>query len=170
MGRYVEGLQRFDSLNGSFKHYYSDPADPTSLSSNQIQTIYEDREGNLWVGTLDGLNRFERNGDCFRRYFHNPDNPNSLSSNYIGAISEDLRENLVVKTNMGIDFMDKSSGNILSWEFIDWYSEFGVDNLSGYIVQRNLHMNENGILWFASQKINRLILARSSFYLLLEKT
>jgi signal transduction histidine kinase/DNA-binding response OmpR family regulator/ligand-binding sensor domain-containing protein len=160
----VEGLHRFDSLYGSFKHYYSDPADPTSLSSNKIHSIYEDREGNLWVGTLDGLNRLERNGHCFQRYFHNPDNSNSLSGNCIGAISEDFKGNLVVKTNMGIDFMDKQSGNFVTWEFIDLYfNEFGIDNMGSFFAHRYLHIDENGIMWFASDYVYKVMLVHQQF-------
>ena len=33
-------------------------AQPDGLSSNNIGTIFEDREGNIWVDTADGLDRF----------------------------------------------------------------------------------------------------------------
>lgn len=38
------------------------------ISHNHIRNIFEDREGNLWVGTDYGLNRFDRQSQSFIRY------------------------------------------------------------------------------------------------------
>ena len=45
------GLDRLDPATGSFIHYRHDARDEGSLSSNTVLTIFEDRQGNLWVGT-----------------------------------------------------------------------------------------------------------------------
>ena len=46
------GLCRY--RDGGFESYGTDDG----LSSGQVLSLLEDREGNLWVGTADGLNRF----------------------------------------------------------------------------------------------------------------
>lgn len=43
-----DGLARYDSLG--FKVFRHDPADPTSLPSNDISALLIDRAGNLWCG------------------------------------------------------------------------------------------------------------------------
>jgi len=42
----------------TFIHYKHDPNNPNSLSANNVKSIYEDRSGVLWIGTLEGLNKF----------------------------------------------------------------------------------------------------------------
>jgi hypothetical protein len=59
----------------------------SSLSSNVVRALYEDRKGTLWIGTgfpFDkekpndgGLNRMEPNGTV-TRFMHDPNNPHSL--------------------------------------------------------------------------------------------
>ena len=43
----------------------NDPFDSTTISDNFIHSIYEDKQGTLWVGTSLGLNRFDREKQQF---------------------------------------------------------------------------------------------------------
>ena len=46
-----------------------DPDDRKSISNNQVNVIYEDKTGSLWIGTYDGgLNRFDRKTNMFTNY------------------------------------------------------------------------------------------------------
>ena len=48
MGQHLVGrLDRLDPRTGQFTHYRHDPSDPGSLGSNNVQTIYLDRQGEL---------------------------------------------------------------------------------------------------------------------------
>ena len=58
---YDGGLIQYDKNKGNFTAYRHEPSNPSSISSNIINTIYEDRSGNMWVGTyLNGLCKFDR--------------------------------------------------------------------------------------------------------------
>ena len=46
-----ESLDRLDPETGVFTHFRHEPADPTSISSDLISAILEDRQGMIWVGT-----------------------------------------------------------------------------------------------------------------------
>ena len=52
------GLNKFDGY--SFEHFFNDPADTTTISSNWIFDIAEDADGNIWVGTKGGLNKYDK--------------------------------------------------------------------------------------------------------------
>ena len=47
------GLNRFNPITKQFTHYYHDPEDPSSLCSNNISSLLIDKEGILWIGTVD---------------------------------------------------------------------------------------------------------------------
>jgi ligand-binding sensor domain-containing protein/signal transduction histidine kinase len=82
------GLDRFDERTGRFKHYRHSPADPNSLISDNVFTIYIDRSGHMWVGQQDGLSRFDPMTDGFTNYRPVPDSPASLA-NWIWNIYHD---------------------------------------------------------------------------------
>lgn len=95
IGTHNHGLTKFipQSIQGveeKFRHYQHDPADPNSLSDNAVTSIFEDRQGMLWIGTWEGgLNRFDKEKNLFKRYQHNPGDPQSLGNNQVMAIYED---------------------------------------------------------------------------------
>ena len=58
------GLNRYDGYK--FNLYFNHPKDSTSLSDDGTNSLYEDRSGNLWVGTIYGnINRFDRTTETF---------------------------------------------------------------------------------------------------------
>lgn len=53
----------------SIKTYTHNAADAYSLSDDRIYTIHEDRDGNIWIGTLGGgLNLFDETNEQFLNY------------------------------------------------------------------------------------------------------
>lgn len=53
-----------------FRRYFSNPAAPGHLMDDHIYSLYESRDGVLWVGTISGLNRFQRESDTFTVFPH----------------------------------------------------------------------------------------------------
>lgn len=85
-----------------FTSYRYDPNDPSSLSSNLINAIYEDSRRNLWIGTWAGLNRFDPGSRTFKA-FRKED---GLADNVVYGIIEDGDGNFWVSTNQGISKFD----------------------------------------------------------------
>ena len=86
------GLNSFDKQNGSFTRYMHDPKNSHSISSNDLycwlgNSIGEDPEGNLWIGSEnDGLNKLNTSRTAFTTYRHSTSDDNSLSSDSITSI------------------------------------------------------------------------------------
>jgi len=64
------GLNKLDRNTDRFTRYMYDPNDSTSISSNYIKCIYEDRSGNLWIGTSVGLNLLNEGTNKFERFYY----------------------------------------------------------------------------------------------------
>ena len=65
-----------------FLHLTSDDG----LAQNSVETILQDKQGFIWIGTSSGLSRYD--GYHFKTYQHDPDNANSLSANWVRDLIE----------------------------------------------------------------------------------
>ncbi|TXG39269.1 hybrid sensor histidine kinase/response regulator transcription factor [Seonamhaeicola maritimus] len=87
--------------------YFNHISTDDGLSQNDINSIYQDKEGFMWFATHDGLNKY----DGYNFTIYNPDrgNPNSINSNLIFTITGDEKGNLWVgTTGSGLNYFDKS--------------------------------------------------------------
>lgn len=111
----LEGLARYDGHR--FVVYRPDPSNPNSPASAQIDTLYTDRAGVLWIGTFaSGLNRYDPRSEQFTLYRHDPGDPTSLSSDAVRAIYEDSAGALWVGTlGGGLNRLDRSTGRFTSY-------------------------------------------------------
>ncbi|OFX61396.1 MAG: hypothetical protein A2046_04660 [Bacteroidetes bacterium GWA2_30_7] len=74
-----------------------------SLSSNNIQSIYEDIGGLIWIGTSEGgVNVYDPDENCFSFFNHYSDI--SLSANSVYGIYQDKNE-LWIATNSGLNHL-----------------------------------------------------------------
>ncbi len=94
----------------SFIRYQHNKNDLNTISRNAIESIYEDRSGNLWIGTyFGGINRLPlrkitdspREEQPFFGVYAIPGDPNSLSHNSVNAILEDRYGRLWIGTDGG---------------------------------------------------------------------
>lgn len=74
------------------------------LSNNTVTTIFKDKLGFMWFGTLDGLNRYD--GYKFDIFRHRFGNPNSLPNDIIMALNDDHYGNIWVGTQAGLAVLD----------------------------------------------------------------
>jgi signal transduction histidine kinase/DNA-binding response OmpR family regulator/streptogramin lyase len=85
------------------------------LSNNKVNTILQDINGFIWLGTEDGLNRFD--GYRFKIYRNNPLDSNSISDNYIWSLFEDEDGNLWIGTKSGeLNLYDLKSDSFRHWK------------------------------------------------------
>nr|WP_321453974.1 two-component regulator propeller domain-containing protein [uncultured Carboxylicivirga sp.] len=146
-----QGLYKIVEFSDDFRgfnalHYFNDPADSTSLSSNLISSIYEDAKNNIWVSTFDkGVNKLVSPPTVhyplvFEHYLYNPGGKNHIQSENINSIFEDSQQNLWFAT---------SGKGLLLWN--DSLHTF--DNvLDNNQVIYNLIEDDSENIWLSSNK------------------
>jgi ligand-binding sensor domain-containing protein len=74
-----DGLNKYDGY--TITTYRNKPGDSTSLSNNNVTSLYKDPSGNIWISTIGGgLNKYNREEDNFISFIPDPNNPESISS------------------------------------------------------------------------------------------
>ena len=99
------------------------------LSTNVINTIFQDSEGYIWYGTAEGLCRDDGyNIHTFRSDFKDPD---MMPSNVITCLGEDsITHNIWIGTDKGLYILNKQTYTIASADI----AELKDINIEGIIV------------------------------------
>ncbi len=110
-----------------FQHYTVEDGLPQS----QVQSIFQDTRGNLWIGTNGGgISRFTGSGfDTYTR-------KDGLISDLILEIEEDLSGNLIIVTQLGISVFDGHT-----------FNNFPVTDFN-FSIPFVLHRDPGGNFWF----------------------
>ena len=96
--------------------YSTEQLDNTNgLSNSSVNTIFQDSENMLWIGTWDGLNRYD--GNNFKIFRPELNNDNSLSNQVILKIDEDDTGCIWVLTMHGLNRYDKKSNTFKRFYF-----------------------------------------------------
>lgn len=134
------GLNCLNLSDNTIKHYKKHKENSAnSLSNNTVTCIYDDGEGNLWIGTRGGLNKFDKKTEKFTHYFEKDGLPND----YIYGILGDKNKNLWISTNNGLSkFNQKLKENAFR-------NYFEIDGLQGNeFNQGAFHKGKSGKLYF----------------------
>jgi signal transduction histidine kinase/ligand-binding sensor domain-containing protein len=105
-----EGLNKYDG--NEFVHYKFELTDSNSLSGNNITSLVEISDNNIWIATQDGgINIFNKQSGKFEHI--NSNNYKRLKNNTVNIIFEDSKKNIWIGTNRGLGKFDKHSNNFL---------------------------------------------------------
>lgn len=96
------GLDRFDIKAGRFTHFVHSPDNSTGLSSNNIEALMDDGDGNLWIGTREGgLNILNKYSGAVAVYKKDLKKSCSLNDNNVYAVFKDRSGVIWLGTGMG---------------------------------------------------------------------
>jgi len=137
------GVYSFDLKNFSYKHFVNPMTDLTNYMKNIVQVIYEDKNKNIWLGTLGGLLKLDKATGKFQSFSHNLSDPESLSNNYVYYLFEDSKNNFWIGTSNGLNKMDKKNKT-----FESYFEENGLPNS----VIMSVLEDDNGNLWVSTNK------------------
>jgi signal transduction histidine kinase/ligand-binding sensor domain-containing protein/DNA-binding response OmpR family regulator len=162
------GLDKLDRETDTFVHHWHDP-DNTTVSpviewnqavkyhvSYQINSIYEDRSGALWLCTNgEGLIEFNKNDETYTAYQRNANDPKSLTNNRVTSICEDNEGTFWIGTEFGgVNIFDKQANTFSHYE----RNEFDPGSLSHNLVLSVL-CERSGSIWIGTfigvNKLNR---------------
>jgi signal transduction histidine kinase/ligand-binding sensor domain-containing protein/DNA-binding response OmpR family regulator len=103
------GVKVFDPAGRKVSHFLADGR-LNSLSNENFNTVFEDREGRIWLGSQrGGINIVDRQKDRFTTIAHDPLNANSLVNNYVSAFYEMEDGRIWIGTEFGgLSLWDRS--------------------------------------------------------------
>lgn len=143
------GLNKWNRETGEFTHFLHDPAKPGTISHKDVYSIYFDRAGTLWAGTLRGLDRMEKDG-TFTHFLPHPLKPDTIRiGGSVRCIYEDRSGTMWIGTmGGGLNAFERESGTFKHYRYkpgdINTVSDDNVYCIRGTI--------ENGkeILWLGT--------------------
>jgi ligand-binding sensor domain-containing protein len=145
------GLTLYDEKKDDFIDYTNDPFVPNSLLANQNLSIYQDHDGNIWLGTAGyGLSYFNPDKNFFSTI-----NPlqvtNNITNAWCRAACEDKDGNLWLGTGQGVIRYDHSWRTYKVFENKDEKKP-----ILHYNSVRSLLEDNNGDIWIGTAKgLNR---------------
>jgi signal transduction histidine kinase/ligand-binding sensor domain-containing protein/DNA-binding response OmpR family regulator len=116
------------------------------LSSNNIVSITQDRDGYMWFCTKNGLNRFDAN--MFKVFKHSDTDSNTIISNVLNYVYADKHDDLIwiATEKNGLDIYNYRTNS-----FTHYQSE-GPDNLTSLSADGITHISSDskGNIWLAT--------------------
>lgn len=92
------GLNLYNPSKDKFVIYKNIATDTTSIPSNELNTIFQDSKGTIWLGTKNGISFFNEKEQNFKTFKFDYKNSHSISHNDIRSIYEDDDKNLWIGT------------------------------------------------------------------------
>jgi serine phosphatase RsbU (regulator of sigma subunit)/ligand-binding sensor domain-containing protein len=147
----ISVLRMENRSSGIFDNYRHDPDDPGSLSHDFVYTIFEDREGTVWIGTFaGGLNRFNRETRSFTSYRFDVHDPTTICNNAILSIYEDKSGTLWLGTGGGgLNKLDRVRGVFSCYRVGDGLPN---DVIYGILEEEVRFGGEDGVLWLSTNR------------------
>jgi len=141
------GLYRYDGAR--YVEYSVTSGNEKGFKGFDVNAIFEDSEGTIWIGTSEALNKLDQNKGTFSHYI-----PDSIQihefSNFIRAIREDRDELLWVLTKKDIFSFDRKR---------EKFTQYSVDTISWYPLKYDFPSEDQcftedklGNKWFVTYK------------------
>ncbi|MCW3111042.1 MAG: hybrid sensor histidine kinase/response regulator [Segetibacter sp.] len=140
-GTYGNGVNYYNTktkISGNFSYK---AVNKNSLSSDRINSIFEDSNKNLWIATEGGLCKFNRESNDFKRY----STKNGFPSNFILSLLEDDRKNLWISTSKGLVCFNPQNEKIVTYTVVN-------GTLNDQFNFNSAYKDKQGRMYFGSVK------------------
>lgn len=139
------GINKLTPKRLFLQNYQHNRDNPSSLSYNPVNAIYEDKNGNLWVGTVEGGLNLKKK-DC-EGFVHYTSERGEISHNSVSCITTDNKNRLWVGTwGLGVNIIDLKEPHHLQ-EVIYMYPE---SNFYLYFIATLIYDPINNGMWIGA--------------------
>lgn len=136
------GVGYYNPEEDKFTHFRTS-SDPSSLGENRTERLYEDTEGNIWIGHNNkGASKYSYTSKRFYRYMPEP---GRKESGRIRGITEDKQGNFWFGTQAGLYLFNKDFETFKRYA----YAEHPISTLSHNSIQTMLVDDQEG-LWLGT--------------------
>ncbi|MCB1051177.1 MAG: response regulator [Acidobacteria bacterium] len=101
-----QGLLVYPDLDQAPKRFQHIAGDSTSLSHNNLLTLNQTQEGDIWVGSKSGLNRFDPVTESFEAFYSGKIFNSGLSNDAINTLFQNQPGLLWIGTDVGLCQLD----------------------------------------------------------------
>jgi len=137
VGTFAGGVSIF---NPEKQIFYS-PFKPTDIWSPYVSSIFEDRDGNIWIGGYMGVAEVGKKDNRIIHYRHLEGTPNSLVADNVNSITQDSRGLIWIATRDGLSILNPNTN-----KFTSLLKESGLpDNSILNVLEDN-----SGIMWLST--------------------
>ncbi len=138
------GLHRYDPKKRTFTVFQHDPDDSTTLCNNRFRAATWDKNGCLWIGTLEGLDYFNPRTSTFTHFRHDPQNNASISNDRVQAVLCDVDSTVWIATSLGLSRFDRKRNR---WK--RYFHDSSAHSLPNSWV-KHIMRDSQGIMWLAT--------------------
>ncbi|MFK8010789.1 MAG: two-component regulator propeller domain-containing protein [Marinicellaceae bacterium] len=114
VGTFGGGVNTLNISDGKITRYPYTSSKYSEVLSENVQTFYEDKDSNIWIGTANGLYRLD--GENLEYYSHNTNKKNSLIHSRIWDITSDSNNDLWIGTSNGLSHLNPENGKINNYQ------------------------------------------------------
>jgi diguanylate cyclase (GGDEF)-like protein len=141
IGSYLVGIIKYLPEHQEIRVYEHEFGESNSLSSNRVKDIFEDHNGQIWIGTARGLNKFIADSNHFIQLTQS----SGLFDDNIQAISEDSEHNLWIAYKFGLGKLKSGSREINSYVLNEAVGNNGIN-------ARSMSINLDDVIYLGSGK------------------
>jgi signal transduction histidine kinase/ligand-binding sensor domain-containing protein/DNA-binding response OmpR family regulator len=110
IGTLAGGLEIFDPFKKEFYH----PFKQTDIRCPFVTAIFEDKDGNMWIGGYNGVDVILKTEHRVIHYSQNTNRANSLISDDVNSITQDSRGLIWIATRDGLSILNPKTNRFTS--------------------------------------------------------
>ncbi len=143
----VNGLYKTNKQFDVVSVYKHNENDKSSISSDDVRTVCEDRNGTIWVGTFTGLNKYLEKENGFRCYTHVLSQPSSINNPSVYSLMCDQQGTVWAGTYYGGVNYFNPDVNIFNFYYPNTND---ITSLNNSIIGKMVE-DERGNIWVATE-------------------